>query len=269
MTIALLAGEGHLPLRVLEGIKACGERVVLLGIQDCCPEELIPYADVHYNLYPTELGRALKLCKKEGVKEIVFAGRFHHKNIYNMPWFKADFQAIKLWLSLKDKRADSMLKALAAVFEKAGIHVAALPRFLQPYLAPAGSLGNRALSPQEHYDVQLGFKVAKELGRLDVGQTVVIKKGAVIAVEAMEGTDCCIQRAADLVGEGLVVVKVAKPAQDLRFDLPIIGKNTIEKMIRVKGAVLAVQSYKTVIIDPEIVVTANKNGIALIAQAEV
>lgn len=266
MIVALLAGEGVLPLRVLEGIKASGARVLLLGVKGSCSQELVEKADHAQMLYPTELGKALRLCQKFGVEEIVFAGRIHHKRIYNLPWIRADFAAIKLWYSLQDKRADTMIKAVCAFFEKAAIKVAPLTRYLTSYLAKEGS--TRGLSAEEEADVRLGVMAARGLGALDVGQTAIVKKGAVVALEAMEGTDACIERAAVLAGEGIVVVKMAKPSQDMRFDLPVIGKNTMEKLIKAKARVLAVESGKTVIVDREVQEMARRHGIALVILAE-
>lgn len=262
MIVALLAGEGALPLRVLEGIKAAGAQVLLLGVKGSCSHELVDQADYAEMLYPTELGKALRLCQKFGVEEIVFAGRIQHKKIYNLPWIRADFTTIKLWYSLKDKRADTMIRAVCDFFEKAAIKVAPLTKYLTSYLAKEGS--TRKLSAAEEADVQLGVLAARGLGALDVGQTAIVKKGAVVALEAMEGTDACIERAAALAGEGLVVVKMAKPSQDMRFDLPVIGKNTMEKLIKVKARVLAVESSKTVIVDKETQEMAQKHGIALV-----
>lgn len=263
--VALLAGEGTLPLRVLEGMKEEGKKVLLLAVKDSTSPFLPSRADSFVWLYPTQLGKAIKICRKWGAEEIVFAGRVHHKKVYSLPWIRADWSAIKLWLSLPDKRADTMLKAIADLFIKKGIFVAPLTRYLKPYIARCNT---RQLTAAEEADMRLGFTMAKELGRLDIGQTVAVKKGAIVAVEAMEGTDACIERAASLAGEGLVIVKLAKPCQDMRFDLPVIGKNTIEKLIKHKARVLAVQADKTLVVDDEVYTLAKEHGIALIVLPE-
>lgn len=265
--VALLAGEGALPLRVLEGMKKEGHRVLLLAVMGDAHPLLEKEADKCFWLYPTQIGKAIRICQKWSAQEIVFAGRVHHKKVYNLPWLKADLSAIKLWLSLKDKRADTMLKALCDLFQKKGIHVNSLARYLKSYIVK-NEPPSRALTESEEADVRLGLEMARELGRLDIGQTVVVKKGAIVAVEAMEGTDSCIERAAHLAGEGIVVVKLAKPGQDMRFDLPVIGKNTIEKLIKLKAKVLALQAEKTIVIDDEVYLLAKEHGIALVILSE-
>ncbi len=265
--IALLAGEGLLPKRVLEGIKKEGFKVLLLAIKGDADPSLADSADNFYWLYPTQLGKAIKICQKWGVREIVFAGRVHHKKIYNLPWLHADWQTIKLWFSFKDKRADTMLKALCDIFRKKGIIVAPLKKYLGSYVVRQ-DVPSRSLTSQEREDVLLGVQMAKELGRLDIGQTVAVKKGAIVALEAMEGTDACIERAAELAGPGLVIIKMAKPQQDERFDLPVIGRNTLEKLIKVRATVLVLQGGKTIIIDPEVYAIIAQHSIALVVLEE-
>ncbi len=265
--VALLAGEGMLPQRVLEGMKKEGHKVLLLAVKGDTDPSLLQSADSFSWLYPTQLGKAIKLCQKWGVQEIVFAGRVHHKKIYNLPWLRADWQSIKLWLSFKDRRADTMLKGVCDLFGKKGIAVAPLKKYLGPYIVRQ-DVPSRQLTPQEKEDVLLGVRMAKELGRLDIGQTVAVKKGAIVAVEAMEGTDACIERAALLAGRDLVIVKMAKPHQDERFDLPVIGRNTIDKLIKVKAKVLALQGGSTIVVDPEVYAIIAQHSIALVLLEE-
>lgn len=263
--IALIAGEGSMPSRVIEGIHAAGQKVLLLAIEGCTEKELEKSADQTVWLHVTQLGKAIKTCLGYQVKEVVMAGRIHHKEIFKISLFRLDWKAFRLWLSLKDRRADTLLRGIADVFQKSGITLLSVLPFLKKYVAKEGKLTHKAPSPALWKEIEFGSEIAKEIGRLDIGQTVVVKNLSVVAVEAMEGTDQCIERAASLAGEGIVVVKMAKPSQDERFDLPVIGKNTIEKLIKCKAAALAVQREKTLILDPEVISFANNAGFIIVS----
>ncbi|MDR3623785.1 MAG: UDP-2,3-diacylglucosamine diphosphatase LpxI [Chlamydiales bacterium] len=263
--IALLAGEGKMPFLVLEGIRAAGRRVLLLAIHGSAEDRLISLADYSVSLYVTELGKAIQTCLKHGVKELVMVGRVHHKNIFSVSLFKLDWTAFCFWWKLKDRRADSLLKGIADLFFARGITLMNSVKYLQSHLAKEGVLTDKKPSSSLWQDIHFGSKLAKEIGRLDIGQAVVVKQGSVVAVEAMEGTDQCIERAGLLAGPGCVVVKMAKPNQDMRFDVPVVGINTIEKLIKVKAAALAIEAGTTVILDPEAIEVANKHGIIIVS----
>ncbi len=258
--IALFAGEGKLPELIAEQLRADGCKVLVISLErtDLPAEKTVC-------LEPVQVGRAIALCREFGAHGILFAGRILHSRIYRLSWWKVDWQTLRIWLTLPDKRADTILSAIANAFTKKGIPVLPLPRFLRKYMAQEGLLAGPCLSGGQQGDVELGWRVAKGLGALDVGQTVAVKKGAVVAVEAMEGTDQCIERAGQLAGEGLVVVKVAKPNQDERFDMPVVGMNTIEKLIKARASVLAIQAAKTVLLDPEALKRADEAGITVVA----
>lgn len=263
--IALLAGEGSMPEKVMEGIHASGRRVLLLALQGVTAPYLITQADEHVVLYITELGKAIKTCLKHRVKELIMVGRVHHKNIFSISLLKLDWTAFCFWLKQRDKRADTLLNNLSLLFSSHGITLMSSVKYLKKYLAKEGVLTQKTPSPKEWSDIEFGMHLAKEMGRLDIGQTVVVKNGAVVAVEAMEGTDLCIERAGSIAGDNCVVVKMAKPNQDMRFDVPVVGLNTIEKLIKIKAKVLAIEADKTVIIDDDVIELANKHGISVVS----
>lgn len=263
--IALLAGEGKMPFCVFEGIQSSGRKVLLLAIRGVTSPLLIAQAEHCVLLYVTELGKALHACLKYGVSELVMVGRVHHKNIFSVSLLKLDWTAFCFWWKLKDKRADSLLKGIADLFALRGITLMSSVKYLQNYLAKEGVLSHKKPSTAILNDIYFGLKLAKEIGRLDIGQTVVVKNTSVVAVEAMEGTDQCIERAGILAGPGCVVVKMAKPEQDMRFDVPVIGVNTIEKLVKIKAAAIAIEAHRTVILDSETIELANKHGIIIVS----
>jgi hypothetical protein len=180
------------------------------------------------------------------------------------PW-RLDWTGIKVWWNLKDKRANSLLNGIVNAFANSGINVMSSIAYLQQYLAKEGVLTRKQPTRQILSDAVFGVQMAKELGRLDIGQTVVVKNQAVIAVEAMEGTDQCLERAGQIAGPGCIVVKMPKPNQDMRFDVPVIGLNTIQKLAKIKAPALVIESGRTLIIDSETIAEADRLGIVLMA----
>jgi DUF1009 family protein len=263
--IALFAGEGHMPIRVFEELKREKKKVLLIAIDTITPKSLIDEADFVVKISLYQIGKAIKVCKKYGVRELVMVGRIHHSKIFSISLFKLDLTTLRLWLSLKDKRADTILKAIADLLAKMGISLISSIKYLMRFVPKEGILTKKKPSKSQWDDIFFGAKLAKDLGRLDIGQTVVVKKMSVVAVEAMEGTDGCIERAGQLAGSSLVVVKMSKPKQDMRFDVPVIGLNTIQKLIKIKASVLAVESEKSVILDPKALELANENDLIIVA----
>ncbi len=262
--VGLIAGNGVFPLLFARGARRQGAQVVALahlGETDPALEREVD--EIHW-VRLGQLGKMLDLFAGSGVREAAMAGGIGKLRAFRSA--RPDLKALKLAASLRNFNDDGLLKAIAGVFEREGVRIIASTEFLQEALAAPGSLTRRSLNAEQERDVALGREVAHALGRADVGQTVVTRKGHVIAVEAAEGTDACIRRAGELAGEGIVVVKRAKPQQDQRFDLPAIGPKTIEVIAAVKGAALAVEAGRTVVLEAdEVAQRADAAGIAVVA----
>lgn len=263
--IALLAGEGVLPRLVINGIHAKGKKVLLIAIKNVTDSALEEIVEDVVWLHITQLGKAVDTCLKYGVAGLVMIGRVKHDNIFSISLFSMDWTTLKTWLGLDDKRADTILGAISDAFINKGIEVFSSVRFLQQQIAKEGVLTKQKPSKREKNDIDLGVKVARCIGEMDVGQTVVVKNGSVVSVEAMEGTDYCIQRAGEIAGKGCIVVKMAKPNQDMRFDVPVIGMNTIEKLVSIGASGMVLEAERTIFADLDIIEYANNNGLFVVA----
>ncbi len=278
--LGLIAGNGRFPFLVLDAARAHGLDVVVAAIREETDPEMDRRARedasirVHW-LSLGELSRLIKTFHDEGVTRATMAGQVKHKQIFSA--IRPDWRLAKLLLSLRTRSTDMLLGAIAAVLADEGIVLISSTEYLEPLLARAGTLTTRAPSTEEQSDVLYGRTVARGLAAFDLGQTVVIAAGACVAVEAMEGTDRTIARAGELVrsvegdastlGHALTVVKVAKPNQDMRFDVPVIGVQTIEVMQVAGATCLAVDAGRTLLLDPAAVVTAaNRAAIAITAE---
>jgi UDP-2,3-diacylglucosamine hydrolase len=261
----LIAGNGKFPFLVLEAARSQGIDMVVAAIKEETFPDIERYAKTVHWMSLGQLGKLIKTFKNEGVNQAVMAGQVKHKQIFSS--IVPDLKMIQLLASLAVKNTDSLIGAVAAVLEHEGIHLMDSTLFLRPLLPDPGLLTRRAPSDEEKRDLEYGYKLARDLGRLDIGQTVAVTDGACIAVEAMEGTDAVMERAASLVnGRPLRVVKLAKPNQDLRFDVPVVGLATIELMARLKVSALAIEARKTLMIDREkLLREADGRGIAIIA----
>lgn len=224
---------------------------------------------IHW-LYVGQLGKLIKTFKSEGVEELVMAGLVRHTNMYaDLRKFHPDLRILRIFFKAKDRKADTLLGALADDLAKDGLRLMPSIDHLQHCLAPFGVLTKRKPTVEELADIKFGFQLAKGMAGLDVGQTVCVKKKGVIAVEAMEGTDKCIRRAGEMARGSFVIVKVSKPKQDLRFDVPVIGLNTIETINESGGGVLAIEAGKTLILDQDrLVEWANAAKICIIGVKE-
>lgn len=263
--IGLIAGNGRLPFLFALAARELGHKVIALALRGEADETLRSCVDELHWISVGQPMKSVEILKKRGASELVFAGGVGKLNLLKHTRF--DFSALKLLASVRSLNDDTLLRAIAGFYESHGIKVCAPTDILAELVAPEGMLTRQALSESQERDVQLGIEVAEVLGKADVGQTVVVKDGSVIAVEAIEGTDACIQRAATLAGPGIVVVKRCKPIQDKRFDLPTIGPRTIAEIARVKGAVLAIEAGKTIVIDAaKVVQSAEKAHIAVVAR---
>ena len=261
----LIAGNGKFPFLVLEAARSQGIEMVVAAIKEETFPEIEQRAQTVHWLSLGQLGKLIKTFKAEGVNKAIMAGQVKHKQIFS--GILPDLKMMQVLASLATRNTDSLIGAVARVLEDEGIHLIESTAFLEPLLPQPGVLTRRAPSAEEQRDLDYGYKLARELGRLDVGQTVVISEAACVAVEAMEGTDAVIDRAATLVnGRTLRVVKLAKPNQDLRFDVPVIGIPTIELMRRSNATAIAIEARKTLMIDrQDLLRDADAAGIAIVA----
>ncbi len=263
--VALIAGGGNMPLRLVEEIHRSGKKVLLLGIKGITPPSLAQKADLSYWAHITQLGKARRLCQKHEVKEAVMAGLIRHNEIFKVSIFLMDWVTLKALFTAKDLRANSICLKVIQIFSEKGIHFLSTVELLKRYLVPKGLMSDKKPNQKQMQDIEFGLKIARELGRLDIGQTVVVKNKTVVALEAMEGTDQCLQRAGDIAGPGCVVIKLPKPGQDNRFDVPVVGLNTLQKLVKIKASVLAIVANKTLVIDPEVKVFAKRANLAVLS----
>lgn len=274
-TLGLIAGEGEFPKLVLAGAKRAGLRVVVVGLRDCCPEEVRAGADVFYAAGIARLGRWIRVLRREHVVKAILAGRVEKTRMFDGPWWRQwlaylpDWTSIKVWyFRAKDRRNDNLLRAVADEMKAKGIELIDSTAYCSDALAGEGVLTARGLTEAQAADAELGWRIAKEMGRLDVGQSVAVKDKDIIAVEAIEGTDAMIARAGALCKSGgWTLVKVAKPDQDMRFDVPTVGRGTIEKFCAAGGAALVVEAGKTLLLQrEEMLDLANRLGIVVVGR---
>ena len=272
--IGLLAGGGRFPILFAEKARQLGLSVVCVGISGEAPAELVPLVDRFYWTGLAKLGRMIRCFKREGVQQIVMAGKIHKVKMnasFRMLRFLPDWRALRMWFfrPRKDNKDDTLLLSIIAEFAKDGMSFASALDFCPELLVKIGLLTKRGLSANEEADIAFGWEMAKEMGRLDVGQSVAVRERAVLAIEAIEGTDQAILRAGTLCPRGgIVIVKVAKPKQDMRFDVPTIGCTTIESMKKAGARVLAIEADRTSVIDQEqTIALADRYGITIVAKA--
>jgi UDP-2,3-diacylglucosamine hydrolase len=261
--IGLIAGNGSLPRLFARSARARGLTVVAAAHRGETDPGLASEVDSLTWVRVGQVGRIQQLLKRAGVQEAVLAGGFVRMRA--VARLRPDFGLLRVAARLRSVRDDALLRAVAEDFEAHGIHIVSPASYLTELLAPAGRLAGPELDESARRDVALGSEVAAALGRADVGQTVVVKDGHVLALEAVEGTDACIRRGAALGGRGVVVVKRLKPGQDERFDLPAVGPKTLQVMVDVGARALAVEAGKTFLLEPErLLPAADKAGISLV-----
>ncbi len=247
--IGLIAGGRQFPVLVAQGVKQAGHRLVAVAFTGHSNLEVASVADVFKELKLGQLGKLISYFKAQGVTRVVMAGTIDKPKIMDVRHL--DFRAIRLVFKRKGKGDDAILRALAEEFESEGMAVDPAHRYLPDLPTPAGPLNRRAPDEREKGDIRFGVRVARELGRLDIGQCVVVREGIVAAVEALEGTDAAIRRGCDLGGPGCVVVKVFKPGQEERVDLPAVGADTVRIMAEHKASCLAVEAGRSLFFDRE------------------
>ncbi len=264
--IGLIAGNGTFPIAFARAAKEKGLQVIAVAHEGETLPELAQWVDDIFWIKVGQLGKLISVFKEQGVHDVLMAGGIKKTRLFQggMP----DLRGAALLARMLYKKDDSILRAVAAELESEGITVRESTLYLDNLLTSAGVLTKRKPSKDEQKDIEFGWHMAKEIGKLDIGQTVVVKDQAILAVEAIEGTDEAIRRGGRLCGQGAVVVKICKPQQDLRFDLPAVGMQTIQTMQEVKASCLAIEAGKTIIFDQKaIAAEADRSGIAIVAVA--
>ena len=263
-TVGMIAGGGQFPLLIADAARKQGVRIVAVAHHDETEPSLSDKVDEIVWIKLGQLGQLIKAFKKNGVRNALMAGTITKKRMFEN--IRPDLKGLAIISRLAIFHDDDILRAVTKELAKEGVEIISSIRFLPELIAPEGCLTTRRPSKAEREDVDFGWKVAKELGRLDIGQSVVVRKKTVLALEAIDGTDATILRGGRLAREKAVVVKVSKPNQDLRFDVPCVGLETIKTMSKVKGAVLAVEADHTLLFDKEeMIAEADRENISIIS----
>jgi UDP-2,3-diacylglucosamine hydrolase len=264
-TLGIIAGNGVYPRLLAAGARKAGvKKIAAAAFTDETDPILEQQVDLLEWMRVGQLGRLLKFFRSQDIHQAIMAGQIAPKNLFDL---RPDLKALMLLGKLKERNAESIFAAIAD--ELANIDVDLLPAttFLEDSLARPGLIAGPKLSPRQEHDVELGWNVAKEIARLDIGQTIVIKNGTIVAVEALEGTNATIKRGGTLAREGAVVVKVSKPNQDMRFDVPVIGIETVRIAAESGVCAVAVEAGKTLLLERDAVIAlANRSNISVVAR---
>ncbi|GJM27259.1 MAG: hypothetical protein DHS20C16_36740 [Phycisphaerae bacterium] len=269
--LGLIAGGGAMPRMVVENARAAGQQVVVLGLRGFADPELAKIADKFYWCGVAKMGRAIRLFLREGAYRMILAGSVKKSDMYGrFRLFRLlpDWTTLRFWFfHLPDKRTDSILGTLADIMKARGILMENCVKYLMDSMAKEGVLTRSQPTASQMRDIEFGWPVAKEMGRLDIGQSIAVKEQDVIAVEAIEGTDRMIDRAGELCqAGGWVLIKVSKPNQDMRFDVPTVGPDTIENLKTHGAKVLVIEADKTFVVDHEAMIERAENyGIVIVA----
>ena len=264
MKFGLIAGNGQFPFLVVDGAKKQGAGLVVAAIREETDKRIDDVADEVMWVGIGQLGKMISFFKSHGVTKAIMAGQVKHVQIFSgaLP----DVRMLKMIWNLPKRNTDALIGGIADELASEGIELVDSTYFLEDYLAPKGVLTKRAPSDIELDNIEYGIHIADEIARLDLGQTIVVRAKACVAIEAMEGTDATIRRAGELAKGKLTVLKVAKPDQDMRFDVPVVGVPTIQKMIEAGATCLSVAAGKTLIFDrDEMLELANRNGVCIVA----
>jgi UDP-2,3-diacylglucosamine hydrolase len=269
MRLGLIAGNGRFPFLVLDAARGAGHDVTIIALEEETFPELAaaaakpPAAAFHW-ISIGQLGTCISLLKDAGVSKAVMAGQVKHVKLFDL---RPDLTLGKVLMRLATKNTDSLISGVADALRDRGIELLDSTAFLAPLLASAGVLTRRAPTDEEERDLEFGYRIADALAGLDIGQTIAVKSSAVVAIEAMEGTDLVIERAGQLAGAGVRIVKVAKPNQDMRFDVPVVGMTTIETMRAAGATALSIDAARTLMLDGDAIIkAANRAGIAIIGR---
>ena len=264
--IGLIAGDGRFPIIFADNVRRLGFTVSAIAHVGTTLPELESYVEHIHWLKIGQFSKALAALKQDGIGQAVMLGGIKKTNVFTT--LRPDLRALAIFSRLKHWKDDAILRAVAGELEREGIEILDSTFGLQDILAEEGYLTSKKPSKKEAEDIQFGWETLETLGMLDIGQCVVVKNRVIVSVEAVEGTDEAISRGGMLGGKGAVVIKRTKPHQDLRFDLPAIGPQTIQTMVSVQASVLAIEAGRTVIIDREDVLSqANEAGISIVGKA--
>jgi UDP-2,3-diacylglucosamine hydrolase len=271
MRLGLIAGNGRFPFLVLDAARGLGHDVTVVALKDETFPELAdlaarrPTADFHW-ISIGQLGTLIKLFKDAGVSQAVMAGQVKHTKLFDV-MASADASLLGVLMRAKTRNTDGLIGGIADAMRDKGIELLHSTAFLAPLMAKPGVLTRRAPDADEQRDLAFGYRIADTIAGLDIGQTIAVKAAAVVAVEAMEGTDELIGRAGQLAGAGVRIVKVAKPNQDMRFDVPVVGVSTVEAMKAAGATILSVDAEKTLMIDGDaITAAADDAGICIVGR---
>ena len=266
MKYGLIAGNGRFPFLVLEGARAQRSEIVVAAIKEETEPEIEHLAARVEWIGVGQLGRLIRFFKREQVTHVIMAGQVKHHQIFRLNALP-DLRMVRMLTRLTAKNTDSLIGAVAEELAREGMTLIDSTRFLQPLLAEEGMLTRRSPTKEERADIEYGLSIAREIARLDLGQTIAVKDRAVVAIEAMEGTDAVIQRAGEITrNRPFVVIKVAKPDQDMRFDVPVVGPQTIETMKRAGATLIRVTSNKTLLFDKnDLIRLADEYGLAVVS----
>ncbi len=264
MRYGLIAGNGRFPFLVVEGARRAGVSLAVAAIREETDPEIERVADSVTWVGIGQLGKMIRFFKREGVERAIMAGQVKHVQIFSgaIP----DVRMLRMLLRLPRRNTDALIGAVADELASEGIELIDSTYFLQDHLPQVGQLSRRAPTERERGDIEYGLEIAREIARLDLGQTIILRSRACVAIEAMEGTDATIRRAGTLARGRLTVVKVAKPDQDMRFDVPVVGVPTIETMLEAGATCLCITAGKTLMFDrDQMLELADKKRIAVVA----
>jgi len=265
MRYGLIAGNGKFPFLVVEGARRAGASLAVAAIKEETDPAIERVAERVTWVGIGQLGRMIRFFKREGVEKAIMAGQVKHVQIFSgaLP----DVRMLKMLISLPRRNTDALIGGVAAELAREGIELIDSTYFIKDHLPAEGVLSRRAPDERERGDIEYGLEVAREIARLDLGQTIVVRSRACVAVEAMEGTDATVRRAGQLARGSLTVVKVAKPNQDMRFDVPVVGVPTIETMAEAGATCLCVTAGKTLVFDrEEMLALADRRRISVVAK---
>jgi DUF1009 family protein len=264
MQIGIIAGMGELPVIIAKDARERGYKVITVALETLASLEMDSVSDEIRWVNPGKFGELIDILKKHQIKEAIMAGKVPKSLLYKSK-ITPDLRAVKLLFSIKDKSDDAILNAITKELAGEGIEIIDTTKFSPHLLTPVGCLTRKKPDEEQWKDIEFGWKIAKEIGKLDIGQTVVIKGKAVMAIEAIEGTDEAILRGGKWAGDGAVVVKVSKPQQDMRMDVPAVGPDTLKSMEKVNAKVLAMEAHRSMIVDRETVIrVAESAGIVIV-----
>jgi DUF1009 family protein len=264
MQIGIIAGMGELPVIIAKDARERGYKVITVALETLASLEMDSVSDEIRWVNPGKFGELIDILKKHQIKEAIMAGKVPKSLLYKSK-ITPDLRAVKLLFSIKDKSDDAILNAITKELAGEGIEIIDTTKFSPHLLTPVGCLTRKKPDEEQWKDIEFGWKIAREIGKLDIGQTVVIKGKAVMAIEAIEGTDEAILRGGKWAGDGAVVVKVSKPQQDMRMDVPAVGPDTLKSMEKVNAKVLAMEAHRSMIVDRETVIRAAESaGIVIV-----